>query len=377
MIPFNRPTLPPWEIVEAEIREAYESGIITNADYCRRFEARVAELLGVRHVIPSPNATVGLIMLLSTLPPGSEVIMPALTFSATLQAALWNGLKPVLVDCDECCNIDVTQVEGAITERTSAILAAHMYGTPARVAELEQIAGGYGLRLFFDAAHAFGSAWNGRYVGGGGTAEVFSLGPTKTLPVGEGGLITTDDDDFAFRVRLIANRGQPPGSVDSLIKSLNGRLEEINAIVGYHVLDELEFYLARRTHLAERYRALLGALPGISFPHVPPEARSTYKDFTIFVDPIDFGVDRTELAYRLGEQEIMTKRYFDPPLHRLGVTRATHGHLSFPRTDFFCARLLSLPFYGHMPEAEVEAVCEAVDEIHARATGRDTLARIA
>src|ERR1019366_7247 len=144
----------------------------------RAFEEKAATFLGVKHVVAAPSCSMGLMALLSTLPPGSEIVMPAFTFSATYQALLWNGFTARLVDCNESCNIEVSQVDQAVTAKTAAILAVHMYGTATDLEELEAIARRRNVPLFFDAAHGFGAKYKGRHLGGFGNAEVFSLGPT-------------------------------------------------------------------------------------------------------------------------------------------------------------------------------------------------------
>lgn len=362
MIPVNKPTLPPYELMEPQIREILTTGQITNGKYVRQFEEQAAAYLGVGYAVAAPNASIGLMILLSTLPKDSEVLLPAYTFSATYQAIVWNNLKPVLVECDDACNIDVAHAESLITGRTSAILGVHMYGTPADVEGLERLTKKNNLRLFFDSAHAFGSMHKGALIGRFGDAEVFSLGPTKTMPVGEGALITTRDGEFAARIRKACNHGQKPGTLDCEVKSVNGRLQEINGVIGLHLLQHVEKNILRRNELAARYKDRLGKLKGLTFPAVPSTARSTYKDFCIFVDPAAFGMTRDELGKRLGEREIQTKYYFYPPIHQLAVAKAQFPGVSLPKTERLSSTVLALPLYSHMPFEDVEFVCRAVEE---------------
>lgn len=366
MIPITKPTLPPYDKVEPLIREIYSSGMITNGKYVHEFEQKVAAYLGVKYVVAAPSCTMGLLVLLSTLPAESEIVMPAFTFSATYQALLWNGFTARLVDCNESCNIDVTQVEKAITPKTTAILAVHMYGTATDVEELEAIARRHNLSLFFDAAHGFGAKYKGRYLGGFGNAEVFSLGPTKTLPVGEGGLITTNDENLAMRVRLACNHGQPSNSLDSTVKSLNGRMEEINAAIGICVLDDVDKWIVRRQELAALYYNQLD-LPGLTYPVVPEYALSSYKDFCVFVDPEQFGMDRDQLMARLDKDDIQTKRYFYPPIHKLTVARGHFEGTALPKTEFKSGRVLALPMYSHLSFDEVSYICQSVSKAHREA----------
>jgi dTDP-4-amino-4,6-dideoxygalactose transaminase len=293
--------------------------------------------------------------------------MPAFTFSATYQALLWNGFTARLVDCNESCNIEVSQVDQAVTAKTAAILAVHMYGTATDLEELEAIARRRNVPLFFDAAHGFGAKYKGRHLGGFGNAEVFSLGPTKTLPVGEGGLITTNDKELADRVRSICNHGQPPNSLDSIVKSLNGRLEEINAAIGIRVLDGVDHWVGRRQELAAMYYERLAEADGLTFPAVPKYALSSYKDFCVFVDPERFGMDRDNLMARLEKDDIQTKRYFYPPIHGLSVARGHFEGIHLPRTESKAGRVLALPMYSHMPFEEVSYVCRSVMSAHREA----------
>lgn len=367
MIPITKPTLPPYEDVEPVIREIYTSGQITNGKYVRAFEKKAAEYLGVKHVIAAPSCTMGLITLFSTLPAESEIVIPSFTFSATFQGLLWNGFTARLVDCNESCNIDVSQVEQAITPKTKAIVAVHLYGTATDLEELEAIANAHNLPLFFDAAHGFGAKYKGKRLGGFGNAEVFSLGPAKTLPVGEGGLIATNDDELARQVRVVSNHGQPPNSLDCVVKSLNGRLEEINAAIGIRVMDDVDDCIARRQKLAAMYFEQLADMAGLSFPVVPEHAGTSFKDFCVFVDPEQFGMDREQLLVQLEKDEIQAKRYFYPPIHELTVARGLFEGVSLPNAELKSSRVLALPMYSHMPFEEVSYVCQAVSKAYQRA----------
>lgn len=364
MIPITKPTLPPYEDVEPVIREIYTSGQITNGKHVRAFEEKAAEFLGVKYVVAGPSCSMSLVILLSTLPPGSEIVMPAFTFSATYQALLWNGFTARLVDCNDSCNMKLSLVEQAITPRTTAILGVHMYGTATDLEELEAIAQQHNLPLFFDAAHGFGAKYKGRHLGGFGNAEVFSLGPTKTLPVGEGGLVTTNDQDLAKRVRSACNHGQPSNSLDSTVKSLNGRLEEINAAIGMRVLDDVDHWIEHRQELAAIYYSQLANVPGITFPVVPKYAVSSFKDFCVFVDPKQFGMDRDQLMSRLERDGIQTKRYFHPPIHQLTVAREHFPGVHLPNAEFKASRVLALPMFSHITFEEVSQVCQSISKAH-------------
>ncbi|MDI6809221.1 MAG: DegT/DnrJ/EryC1/StrS family aminotransferase [Candidatus Eisenbacteria bacterium] len=362
-IPIMKPTLPPFESVKDDFERIFSTCQLTLGPYVVQFELKAAQYLGVKHAIGAPSGTSGLIVLFSVLPRGSEVILPAYTFSATYQALRWNSLKAVPVDCDDRCNVDPDEVRKAITPRTKAIVAVHVFGHPPEIDELESIAKKANIPLYFDAAHAFGGEWKGRKLGGFGAAEVFSLGPTKTMPTGEGGLITTNDDALAERMRLACNHGHPPGSLDCFCDGMNARLQEINAVIGVRLLDTLEKWIARRNELADLYERLLAGIPGISWTTRASYVRSTVKDYAIFVDPSKYGKDRDRLADELEARGIMTKKYYWPPIHRLAYALEEFKNVHCPKTELLSSRTLSLPLYSHMPIDYVKEVAAAIKEI--------------
>src|SRR3989344_2163618 len=250
LIPVMQPTMPAYKRVEKDLQKIFETRMISNGEYCRKFEEKAAKYLGAKYAISCPSASLGLMITMSTLKPGTDVIMPSFTFSATYQSLLWNNLNPIFIDCNKYCNIETSAVEKAITKNTSAIIGVHMFGNPCDINELQEIADDHKIQLFNDAAHAFGAKYKGKKVGSFGIAEIFSLGPTKTMPVGEGCIISTNNEEFAKQIRLICNHGQRVhGNVDSACKSVNGRLEEINAAIGVHLLDEIEEHVEHRNVL--------------------------------------------------------------------------------------------------------------------------------
>lgn len=362
MIPIIRPTLPPFEVIKDGIREIIETGMVTNGKYLRAFENEAAEYLGALEAIAVSSCTTGLMLVMSELPRGSQVIMPGFTFSGTYQGAQWNDLDVVPVDCDESCNIDPGKVEAAVTEKTSAIVGVHMAGVPCDIDKLTSIAARHRLKLFFDAAHAFGSEYKGTRVGNFGDAEVFSLGATKVLAVGEGGLIATNSRELAKRMRLAANHGHGVDDLDCCNKALNGRLEEFNALLGLEGLKYLEGNITRRNQLAALYREKLTKVAGISFPHVPVNVRTTVKDFSIFIDEPVFGMSRDQLALQLKSRGIQSKKYYHPPLHRLAILKEKFRDLTLPNTELKAATVLTLPLFSHMADQDVLAVCDTLAE---------------
>ena len=295
-LPMVRPSLPPLDPLLEEARAILASGQLTNGRYVRDFEQQAAAWLGVPHAVAVSSCTSGLALLLRALELEGEVILPSFTFFATAHAVVWNGLRPVLADCEaDSFNLDPQQVRELVTPATSAILAVHMYGNPANTQALESLARERGLKLIFDAAHAFGSRREGRPVGGFGNAEVFSLSPTKLLVAGEGGLVATRHAELAQRLRAARNYGDS-GTYDPLVLGLNARMPELNALLALRGLPGVEAQVARRNAIARLFMEGLGVLPGVSFQRVRPQDVSTYKDFSIVVDAEQFGLHRDQLG---------------------------------------------------------------------------------
>ena len=364
-LPFARPAVPDPDTVMDDIRGILAGGLLTNGPYVRELERRAAQYVGVKHCVAVSSCTSGLMLVLRSAGLTGDVVVPSFTFAATAHAVAWNGLRPVFADIDPLTlTLSPEAALRAVGVRTSAILATHTFGTPCDVEGLADVARRNGIRLFFDAAHAFGS-WHGDTpVGGYGDAEVFSLSPTKVLVACEGGIIATNDDVLADRCRIGRDYGNP-GDYDCLFVGLNARMSELHAAIALGSLEGLDDRVIRRNALAAQYREELGPIPGISFPGVPEGDRTTYKDFTIQVDPHAFGLQAGQLAEVLGEEGIETRRYYTPPVHRMRAytsTAAANG--SLPVTDVVSSRVLTLPLWLGMTKAVVSRVVGAIARIH-------------
>lgn len=359
---FCQPQLPILADTIEHYQAAYEDGAITNASLVKRLEAAVAERLQVKHCVAVSSCTSGLMMVLRALGLTGEVLVPSFTFFATGHAVLWNGLRPVFVDCNpETWNVDPVDVERKITGRTSAILVVHLYGNPCDVEALERLAARHCLKLIFDAAHAFGSQYRGQPVGQFGNAEVFSLSPTKLLVAGEGGLVTTNDATLARAIRGMRNYGDL-GAYDPDWLGMNARMSEFNAALALAGLPLVEGKVDRRNRIAEIYTSLLAPLPGVRFQEVLPGDVSTYKDYSIHVTPETFGMTRDALAEALLAEKIETKKYFYPPLHKQRLCRCFHNReqKGLANTDYVTDGVLSLPIYESLPDDTVERVADAI-----------------
>jgi dTDP-4-amino-4,6-dideoxygalactose transaminase len=365
-LPLARPTVANPEAVATAARTILSSGVLTNGPFVLELEARAAEYLGVRHCIAVSSCTSGLMLTLRASELSGDVVLPSFTFSASAHAVVWNGLRPVFADIGpDDLLLDPAAAARATGVRTSAVLATHTFGAPCDVEGLGKLALRNGIRLFFDAAHAFGSRRGGTMVGGFGDAEVFSLSPTKVLIAGEGGIIATNDGTLAERCRIGRDYGNP-GDYDTRFVGLNARMSELHAATALASFEDLEERIARRNELAERYRKVLGDLPGISFPAVAEGDRSTYKDFTVLIDQPRFGGDAATVARALGAEGIQTRRYYSPPIHRQRAYRSlvpANGPL--PVTDAASASVLTLPLWTGMTDEQVDGVATAMARLAA------------
>jgi dTDP-4-amino-4,6-dideoxygalactose transaminase len=365
LLPIVRPTLPKFDEIGAELSEIVSSGMVTRGRHLRTFEEAAAQHLRVKHAVAVSSCTTGLMLVYQGLGLRGEIIAPSFTFMATVSSAIWAGLRPVLVEVDRRTqNIDPAAIERAITPAVTAIVAVHQFGNPADIAALEEIARRRGLKLVFDAAHGFGASYQGVPVGPQGDAHVYSLSPTKLVVAGEGGIVATNSDELAERIRRGREYGMGNG-YDSLFAGINARMSEFHACLGRHSLAMLERHAAGRQEVVSLFRRELGRLPGIGFQEVLPGNRCSYKDFTLTVDSTAFGLTRDELARALAAENIDTRKYYDPPVHRQTAYRQfapPEGQLKL--TEWLADASLSLPLWSHMSDEIALQICRACQRIH-------------
>jgi dTDP-4-amino-4,6-dideoxygalactose transaminase len=347
---FVKPTVPPEEAVLDRLRTVLATGVLTNGPFVRELEEKSVAYLGARQCVAVASCTAGLMLVLRASELSGDVVLPSFTFAATAHAVAWNQLRPVFADIDpETLTLSPQAATGAIGVRTSAILATHTFGTPCDVEGLTAAARSNGIKLFFDAAHAFGSRRGGTPVGRFGDAEVFSLSPTKVLVAAEGGIIATNDDLLAERCRIGRDYANP-GDYDCRFVGLNARMSEVHAAIALASLEGLDERIERRNQLVATYQEILSEIPGVSFPSVAAGDRSTYKDFTILIDPDAFGIEAAELAGAY--------RYL----------ASSNGGL--PITERASTRVLTLPLWGQMTEDHIGRVVSATARIQRFLGGR-------
>ena len=297
-----------------------KSGMLSNfAKYTKKLESQLCEILEVKHALTVANGTTGLEILLSTLPKDSEVLVPSYTFPSAVHAISLSHLKPRFIDIErKTYNICLQDVKLKISNKTSAILAVNVFGNPCEIKELEEITKHYQVKLFFDSAAAIGSKYRRRPLGSFGHAEVFSLSGTKIVTAGEGGVITTNDDDLAQELDCKRNYGYNKVEKDCLYIGFNGKLSELNAIIALWSLHDMERNIAIRQKIAAIYYDHLKSIPGIHFQRILDGCETNFCTFAIEIDPHKFGLDASVLQECLKEEGIVTLRYFCPPMHKRG-----------------------------------------------------------
>ena len=342
----GRPNIGDRERLFARFNEMFDRRWLSNnGPFVQQFERAIGEYLGVKHVICVCNATVGLEIAIRAADLHGEVIVPAYTFVATAHALQWQEITPVFADMDPAThNIDPERVERHITPRTTGILATHVWGRPCAVDALAEIARRRGLKLMFDAAHAFGCTSAGRMIGGFGLAEVFSFHATKFLNSFEGGAITTNDEALAARIRLMTNFGFV--DFDKVVHiGTNGKMSEPSAIMGLTSLEGIAGLIETNRSNHEAYRAALAGLPGISLAAYDPLERGNYQYVVVEVDPEVSPLNRDELVRVLHSENILARKYFWPGVHRMEPYRSLfpHAYLLLPETERIAARVIVLP----------------------------------
>jgi dTDP-4-amino-4,6-dideoxygalactose transaminase len=331
----------------------------------REFEARIAALLGVRHVVAVCNATVGIELASRALGLGGEVILPSYTFVATAHALEWQGIKPVFADMDPAThNIDASKIEALITPETRAIVGVHVWGRACNTEAIESIAAKHGLKVMYDASHGFACSTGGRMLGSFGACEVFSFHATKFINCLEGGAVTTNDDALAEKMRLMRNFGFK-GFDKVVYLGVNGKMNEVCAAMGLTNLEAMDEIVAvnRRNYLA--YCDRLRPVSGVSVIHYDQAERNNYQYVVIEVDPDVCPRNRDEIVDALHAENIIARKYFWPGCHRMEPYRTTQPEAwrNLPETERVAARVIVLPTGQAVDMSHVESITSIIRAI--------------
>ena len=358
----GRPNIGSRELFMKYVDDIFERRWLTNnGPMVHQLEQRVAELHSVKHCVAMCNGTVALEIAIRALGLEGEVIVPSYTFIATAHALHWQAITPVFADIDPVThNLDPTAVRRMITPRTTGIIGLHLWGRGAPVDELQAIANEYGLKLMFDAAHAFGCSYRGKMIGNFGACEVLSFHATKFFNTFEGGAVVTNDDELAKTMRLMRNFGF--AGLDNVVHpGINGKMIEVAAAMGLVNLDAIDEVIAvnRRNHQA--YREALSDLLGVSLLTFDEAERNNYQYVVIELGE-GCPVSRDLIIKALHAENIRARKYFWPGCHKMQPYRELYPHagLLLPNTRLVAERVIVLPTGTAMDGAMVNTVASVV-----------------
>jgi dTDP-4-amino-4,6-dideoxygalactose transaminase len=359
----GRPNLPDKQAILDRVAGALDRHWLTNGGpLVAEFERRISQQLGVRHCVAVANGTIALELAIRALGLTGEVILPAFTFIATAHALSWQQVTPVFGDVDRVTHtIDAYEIDRLITSRTTAVLGVHLWGRGCNVEELSELATERGLTLFFDAAHAFGCTHGGQSIGRFGACEVFSFHATKFVHCGEGGAVTTNDDELADRLRLLRNFGFVGYDRVTAIGT-NGKMSELSAAVGLTSLDCMAAIVAANRVNHATYRRELAGIRGVRLLSYEPNETSNYQYVVLEVDERSAGLSRDELAAVLAAENVLARRYFFPGCHRMEAYRrdGTGRELELPVTEYLAERVLALPTGLQLDESSIVRIASIV-----------------
>lgn len=351
----------------AEIKDEIEQGLAETIANCsfilgpnvQGFEQEAAEYLGVKHAIGVASGTDALHLALAAegIGAGDEVITTAFTFIATAEAICYLGAKPVFVDIDpKTFNIDPAAIEAAITPKTKAVMPVHLFGQPADMASIKQICDKHNLKLIEDCAQSFGAKINGRQTGGIGHAAGFSFFPSKNLGAfGDGGLVTTQSDETAAKVRMLRNHGSDVRYYHDVI-GYNSRLDDMQAVILRVKLERIDQYNRARRHAAHLYSQLMADLP-LTTPFEDGLGEHVYHQYTLLCDR------RDEVLKALQDNQIACAIYYPVPLHKQNVFKSAYSDLQLPVTEQVAAKCMSLPICSSLADETIEQIVGVIRNV--------------
>ena len=363
IITVTSPLLPSLDEFTESLKEIWGSKWITNnGQFHQKLEAALAEYLKVPYVSLFTNGTLPLLTALQALRITGEVITTPYSFVATTHALWWNGIKPVFVDIDPSTgNIDPQKIEAAITPRTTAILPVHVYGKPCDTEAIQAIADKYGLKVIYDAAHAFGVEVNGESLLNAGDMSTLSFHATKVFNTIEGGAMVMHDEKTKQRIDYLKNFGFA-NEVEVVGPGINSKMDEIRSAYGLLNLKQVDAAIAARQKVAVAYRKALRNVDGISFWDDMPGVRHNYSYFPIFVDAEKYGMTRDELYMKMKDQGVWGRRYFYPLISEFSTYRGLESSRpeNLPNAHMMADTVICLPMHHALREEEINRIIDCI-----------------
>lgn len=358
-ITVTSPLLPDLEEFNIMLREIWNSKWITNnGSFHKRLEEELAEYLNVPYVSLFTNGTLPLLTALQALRITGEVITTPYSFVATTHCIWWNGCKPVFVDIDpKTGNIDPDKIESAITPKTTAIMPVHVYGKPCDTKRIQGIADKYGLKIIYDAAHAFGVKVNGESILNAGDMSTLSFHATKVYNTLEGGALVMQDEVTKKRIDYLKNFGFA-GETEVVAPGINSKVDEVRAAYGILNLRQVDAAIEARHQVAIKYREALKHIEGINFMDDMPDVKHNYSYFPIFIDAEKYGMTRDELYFKMKEANVLGRRYFYPLISEFSTYRGLPSAVpeNLPNAHKMADSVICLPMHHDLSTRDVENV---------------------
>lgn len=362
-ITVTAPLLPDLDEFHELLKEIWASRWITNnGSFHQRLEQALAEYLKVPYVSLFTNGTLPLITALQALRITGEVITTPYSFVATTHSLWWNGIKPVFVDIDPATgNIDPDRIEAAITPKTTAIMPVHVYGKPCDTSRIQAIADKYGLKVIYDAAHAFGVEVNGESILNAGDMSTLSFHATKVYNTIEGGAMVMHDEKTKRRIDYLKNFGFA-GETEVVAPGINSKVDEMRSAYGLLNLRQVDAAIEARHRVAVAYREALRGVEGITFFDDMPGVRHNYSYFPIFVDAEKYGMTRDELYFRMRDANVLGRRYFYPLISEFSTYRGlpSANPENLPNAHRMASTVICLPMYHSLTDSDVNRVIELI-----------------
>ncbi len=363
LITVTSPLLPNLDDFYAELKNIWESKWITNmGSYHKQLEAALAEYLGVPYVSLFTNGTLPLMTALQALRITGEVITTPYSFVATTHSIWWNGCKPVFVDIDpKSGNIDPDKIEAAISPKTTAIMPVHVYGKPCEIKRIQEIADKYGLKVIYDAAHAFGVKVNGEGILNAGDMSTLSFHATKVYNTIEGGALVMHDEKTKKRIDYLKNFGIAD-EVSVVGPGINSKMDEMRSAYGLLNLRQVDTAIEARHQVAIKYREALRSVDGITFFDDIPGVRHNYSYFPIFIEEKEYGISRDKLYSKMKEVNVFARRYFYPLISEFstykGLPSADPANL--PHAHKLANSVLCLPMHHALTNEDINRIIELI-----------------
>lgn len=363
VITVTSPLLPDLDEFNELLKDIWNRKWITNnGHYHQELEKALCEYLKVPYISLFTNGTLPLITALQALRITGEVITTPYSFVATTHSLWWNGIKPVFVDIDPATgNIDPDKIEAAITPKTTAIMPVHVYGKPCDVKRIQEIADKYGLKVIYDAAHAFGVEVNGESILTAGDMSTLSFHATKVYNTIEGGALVMHDEQTKKRIDYLKNFGFA-GETEVVAPGINSKMDEMRSAYGLLNLRQVDKAIEARHQVAVKYREALRDVPGITFFDDMPGVKHNYSYFPIFVNTDQYGMTRDELYFKMKEHGVLGRRYFYPLISTFstyrGLESATRENL--PNAYKMADEVICLPMHHALSEEDIERIINEV-----------------